>query len=69
MAGQPHKSKKEIKRQSQEFALTERRVLLFVTVMLALATLISPFLGLHGGYPTATGVGAGLSAVSGRFRR
>ncbi len=65
----PLKTKKELKRQSEELALTERRVFLVLAVVLALASVISPFLGVHGPFPTTTGVGAGLSVLGGYLRR
>ncbi|MGO9763604.1 MAG: hypothetical protein ACLP1Q_20320 [Solirubrobacteraceae bacterium] len=76
MAGQQHKSKKELERESRELELTERRVRLalsvipaLTTLILTLATVISPFLGAHWMVPTGTSIGAGLTALGGRFAR
>lgn len=69
MAGRQHKSKKELKRESRELALTERRVLLCLAVVLAIAALVSQIFGLHGSFPATTGLGAGLSGLAGRLRR
>ena len=63
------RSKKELKRKSEELALTERWVFLVLAVVLALASVVSPFLGAHGPFPATTGVGAGLSALAGYLRR
>jgi hypothetical protein len=68
MAGQKHKSKKELKRESRELALTERRVYLRLSVPLTLATATSPFLGMHWTVPAGTGLGAAASAVTGRLK-
>ncbi len=69
MAGRQHKSKKELKRESRELELTERRIFLGLSVILTLTTVVSPFLGMHWAVPAGAGIGAGLSAVRGRFTR
>lgn len=46
--GRPPKTKKDLKRKSEELALTERKVFLALAVLLALASVVSPFLGAHG---------------------
>lgn len=69
MAGRQHKSKKELERESLELDLTERRVFLGLSVTLTLTTVVTPFLGLHWTVPTGAGIGAGLSAMSGRLKR
>jgi hypothetical protein len=69
MVGRQHKSKKELKRESRELELTERRVFLGLSVMLTLTTVISPLLGVHWAVPAGAGIGAGLSAARGRFTR
>jgi hypothetical protein len=63
------RTKKHLKRRSEELALTERRVFLSLAVLLALASAIDPILGLHGASSTTTGLGAGLSALGGWLRR
>jgi hypothetical protein len=63
------RTKKELKRKSEEFALTERWVFLVLAVVLALTSIVSPFLGVHGPFPATSGVGAGLSALAGYLRR
>jgi hypothetical protein len=68
MAGQKHKSKKALERESRELALTERRVYLSLSVLLTLATAISPFLRVHWTVPAGTGIGAALSALTGRLK-
>jgi hypothetical protein len=68
MAGQQHKSKKDLERESRELALTERRVYLGQSVFLTLATAISPFLGAHWTVQAGTGAGAALSALTGRLK-
>jgi hypothetical protein len=63
------RTRKELKRKSEELALTERWVFLVLSVVLALTSVVSPFIGVHGPFPTTTGVGAGLSALAGYIRR
>lgn len=65
----PPKTKKELKRESLELALTERRVFLALAVVLTLTSVVSALFGAHGPLPTTTGVGAGLSALGGYLRR
>jgi hypothetical protein len=69
MSDPPHKSKKDLKRESLELALTERRWFLFLAVVLTLATAVGPFVGAHWPVPTGTGVGALLSALAGHIRK
>lgn len=69
MAGQQHRTKKELRRKSRELELTERRVYLSLSVVLTLATVVSPFLGAHWAVPAGSGVGAGLAALRGRLTR
>jgi hypothetical protein len=69
MAGRQHKSNKELKRESRELELTERRVFLGLSVILALTTVVSPLFGAHWTVPAGAGIGAGLSAARGRFTR
>jgi hypothetical protein len=69
MSSKPYKSKKDLQRESLELTLTERRVFLFLTVVFALTTVVSPLLGVHGPLQATTGVGAGLSALVGHLRR
>jgi hypothetical protein len=63
------RTSKELKRKSEELALTERWVFLVLAVVLAVASIVSPFLGMHGPFPAGSGVGAGLSAFAGYLRR
>jgi hypothetical protein len=69
MARPPRKSKKDLKRESLQLALTERRVFLFLTVVFALTTAISPLLGAHWPLPTGAGFGATLSGIGSYLRR
>lgn len=69
MAGQQHKSKKDLKREARELELTERRAYLRLSVLLTLATTVSPFLGAHWTVPAGSGVDAGLTALGGRLKR
>jgi hypothetical protein len=69
MSGKPKRTKKELQRKSEELALVERRVLLGLTVILALVSAVSPFLGTHWMVSAGSGVAAGLSALGGRLRR
>lgn len=69
MAGQQHKTKKELKRESRELELTERRVYLGLAVLLTLTTAVSSFLGAHWTVPAGAGLGAGLTALRGRSKR
>jgi hypothetical protein len=69
MAGRQHKSKKELQRESRELELTERRVFLGLSVTLTVTTVVGPFFGMHWAVPAGAGIGAGLSAVRGRFTR
>ena len=69
MASKPHKTKKELQRESMELALTERRCFLRVTMVLSLSTALSSVLGAHWTLPAGTGIGAALSALSGYLRR
>jgi hypothetical protein len=68
MAGQQNKSKKDLKRESRELELTERRVYLRLSVVLTLTTAISPVLGAHWTVPAGTGIGAGLTALTSRLK-
>jgi hypothetical protein len=69
MSRQQHKSKKDLMRESEELALTERRVFLVLSVALALASVLSPVFGVHGAFPMTTGLGAALSMLSGYRRK
>ncbi len=69
MAAQQHKTRKELERESLELELTERRVYLCTSVVLTLATFVSPLLGAHWTVPAGAGAGAGLSALRGRLAR
>ena len=68
MSGKPKRTKKELRRRAEELALREREVLLGLTVLLALASVITPFLGVHWTVPAGSSIGAGLSALSARLR-
>jgi hypothetical protein len=69
MSSKRYKSKKDLKRKSEELALTERRVFLSLAVVFALTTVVSPFIGVHGRFEAATGAGAGLYALVGHWKR
>jgi hypothetical protein len=73
MAGQPYKSKKSLKRESRELALTERRFalgreacFLVLTVALIVTTIISAWHGAPWPVPGSTGALASLSAFNSR---
>jgi hypothetical protein len=68
MAGQQHKTKKDLKREARELALTERRVYLELAVFLTLTAAVSSFLGAHWTVPACAGLGAGLTALRGRSK-
>jgi len=68
MAGQQYKSKKR-RHKSEKLALVERCVFLVIAVVLALASVVSPLVGVHGMFPATEGVGAGLSMLGGYFKR
>ncbi len=68
MFSDPMRTKAELQRRSEELALIERMVLLGLTVLLALITAVSPFLGAHWTVSAGSGVGAGLSALGGHLR-
>jgi hypothetical protein len=53
MAGQQHKTKKDLKRESRELELTERRIYLSLAVFLTLTTAVNSFLGTHWTVPAA----------------
>lgn len=63
------RTKKELKRKSEELALIERWVFMCLAVVLVLASVIGPFLDAHSPFPATTGLGAGLSALGGYLRR
>jgi hypothetical protein len=69
MFGKPPRTKKELRRQSEELGLLERMVLLALTVVLAVVSVVSPLCGAHWTVPAGSGVGAGLSALGARLRR
>jgi hypothetical protein len=69
MSGKPKRTKKELRRRSEELALREREVLLGLTVILALTSVIASFLGVHWPVPTGSSIGAGLTALGARLRQ
>ena len=68
MAGRRHKTKKDLKRESRELDLTERRVYLGLAVFLSLKTAVSSFLGAHWTVPAGAGLGAAITALRGRSK-
>lgn len=69
MFGKPKRKKKELRRWSEELALLERLVFLGLAVILALTSVIAPFLGVHWPVPTGSSIGAGLTALGARLRQ
>jgi hypothetical protein len=69
MFGEPKWTRDQLSRKSEELALVERMVLLGLTVLLALAAAISPFVGVHWTVSAGSGVAAGLSALGARWRK
>jgi hypothetical protein len=69
MFGKQTRTKKELRRKSEELSLREREIFLRLTVLLVLSSVIATFLGVHWTVPPGVSVGAGLSALGARLRR